>query len=173
MNVKTKTKKRITMLFIVCLSLFTVLFSGCSFSEEQNAKEIVPGTSNGEYATQQRLSAIEYSLYVNKQITVFSEQLQTRLNSCINLGVENDSEVKRAEHSVEIMKKAKNGMEITYPSKERDADREEVLEAMDVSINDTENYIADLKQGKDVKKYASIFKEDVNQLTGLASLYYE
>ena len=157
---------------VAILSLAIILcMTGCSNSSHF---KIQPAEPDGTYATATRLTALEYSLYMNKQLTVFATQINTRMLAVQNAkDTDYVDEAKLAEESKDIMHDARAEVEVTYPSEGRDDDRETTLEAMDVAIADMEKYIEALKSGQDVSDFADIFENDFNALTGLANLYYE
>ena len=82
----------------VYLFVFSLLMSGCA--------KIKPDTpQSGKYATQNRLSAVEYSIYINKQLTVFTNQISTRMGSISNLSKDFnvDNEITLAQNSLDIL----------------------------------------------------------------------
>lgn len=155
---------------VIISSALIVLGTGCS----SESYEIGPGTPNGNYATQTRNTSLEYSVYINKQITVFTGLLDTRIIS-INNGkhVKNPTEIQSAKNALDTMKDIRDEVEITYPSIGRESDRLMILTQMETTIKNMEDYIACLEKGGDTSTYADIFSEDFNQLTGLAQMYYQ
>lgn len=60
------------------LTLTIISSSGCQ-------TEIKPADpKDGKYATQTSMTSLEYALYMNKQITVFTNQLSTRMAVAAN-----------------------------------------------------------------------------------------
>ena len=100
--------------------MLALLLAGCG------DVEIKPDTPDGHYATQNRLSAIEYSIYINKQITVFIGQLSTRITA---IRTDNDlagsNEPELAKEGLSIMQDARDEVEVTYPSEGHDDDGDE------------------------------------------------
>lgn len=90
---KKGNKCLIALMFVSLLTL-----TGCD--------PIVPDSpEDGQYATQTPMSAVEYSIYVNKQVTVYTQQLTTRMTmarNAENAGYEN--ELSQTKNSIEIMK---------------------------------------------------------------------
>lgn len=159
-------KKR---LFIIITSLLFAI-TGCS----QSDFAIRPGKPDGEYATQNRNTSLEYSIYMNKQITSFVSLLNTRVVSIMNSDkVSNPLEIDNAKTARDSMKDIRDEIEITYPSLDRDDDRAAVLKQMDACIKSMDEYIDSLSKGNNVSYYADIFSEETNQLTGLAQMYYQ
>ena len=97
---------------ILCVGMIcNILFTGCSTEIKPDSKE------EGVYATQNPLSAVEYSIYMNKQITVFTNQLTTRMimaNNAQESTYENEADM--ADESVKIMEDALEEVVVTYPS---------------------------------------------------------
>ena len=155
---------------LIIAAALMLAVTGCA----QKDFTIKPGKPDGEYATQSRNTSLEYSIYMNKQITVFVSLLNTRTISIINSkGVQNPLELETAKNARETMKDIREEMEITYPSLERDDDRAMVLDQMEACIKSMDDYISALSNGKSVSAYADIFSEESNQLTGLAQMYYQ
>lgn len=138
--------------------------------------EIKPGSaSDGKYATQTRTSSLEYSIFMNKQITVFTNQITARMSICKNMmqGFNADNELTLANQSLNIMQDALEEVTITYPSVEGEDDRETTILAMETAIDHMKGYVAALENNEDVSGYIKDFENDFSQLTGLASLYYQ
>lgn len=161
-------RKNVIILVSLMMILSILLLTGCD--------EIGPDKpTNGKYATQNQTSSLEYSIYMNKQITVFTNQLSTRMGSVKNIseGFSVDNEITLAEQSLAVMQSTYDETYTVYPSNGADDDRSATLTAMATSIEHMKSYIEDLKAKKDVSGYYKDFENDFNQLAGLASLYYE
>ena len=150
-------------------TMLMLLLTGCDTKIEPDKP------TDGKYATQNQTSSLEYSIYMNKQITVFTNQLSTRMGSAKNIsnGYNVDNEITLAEQSLSVMQAAYDETNTVYPPNGADDDRQATLTAMETSISHMENYIEDLKSNNDVSGYFKDFENDFNQLAGLASLYYE
>jgi len=128
--------------------------------------------SGDTYSTQQRNSSIEYSIYMNKQIVVFANQLNARVTAVNNMKKSYYSdEAEMAKQSLKTLKETRDEVDVTYPSVGQDENRLTTLKAMDTTLHDFEEYIKALEAGNDVSGYIDIFMNDYNQLTGLANLY--
>lgn len=154
--------------------MLTVLLCAAVCAEMTGCAPIKPKKPDGTYATQNRLSSIEYSIYINKQITVFTGQLMTRMQAILNLkDTTYHDEYALAAHSLSVMQKARDEVEVTYPSTGRDDDRTSVLRAMKTAMDDMNAYLDAIQDGDDLTSYKDTFQGDFNELTGLAALYYE
>ena len=142
--------------------------SGCN-------TEIKPdSTDAGTYSTQTSMSSLEYSIYMNKQITVFTNQLSSRMviaKNWSNTAYENERDM--AEESLEIMNDALDEVVVTMPATNADDDRESTIEAMQTATDHMQQYIDAIDAGEDVTAFSDVFNNDFNALTGLANLYYE
>ena len=139
------------------LTLTIISSSGCQ-------TEIKPADpKDGKYATQTSMTSLEYALYMNKQITVFTNQLSTRMAVAANH--------KDVQQSIETLQDTLDEVTVTKPSKEKDDSREAVMTAMETAIEHLKSYKSDLDEGKDISGYADEFQNDFNELTGLANLY--
>ena len=66
-------RRTLTFYFIPVLCCLFLFINGCS------PEPIEPSTEyTGTYATQHRMSAIEYNIFINKQVTVCVNQLVAR-----------------------------------------------------------------------------------------------
>lgn len=128
----------------------------------------------GTYATQTKTTALEYSIYMNKQITSFVNQLTTRMTMINNhQDSQYENEVELTEESIQIMEDILEQVTVTYPSETGEDDRESVILAMETAIEHMNNYKEALEKGESIKGYAEEFQNDFNALTGLANLYYQ
>lgn len=130
-------------------------------------------TSDGNYATQTPPSAIEYSIYMNKQITVFTSQLTSHIALIINTNGTYENMLTVAEESLTIMNDVLNEVIVTYPAVGYADDRDTTITVMKTCIEHTENYIHDIKDNKDISGYVDKFQNDYYALTGQANLYYQ
>lgn len=142
-----------------------LLLCGCSIDP--------PDPDNGTYATQYPQSALEYSIYLNKQITVFTNQISTRLNQAVHSKDGNyENEADLAQQSVDIMQDTLDEVTATESSDYSEENRLSVIEAMQTAIDHMKDYTAAVKNGEsDLTDYTHSFENDFNALTGLASLY--
>ena len=165
-----KCEKRILMrkkaFLALMLTLTIISSSGCQ-------TEIKPADpKDGKYATQTSMTSLEYALYMNKQITVFTNQLSTRMAVAANhKDVQSSNESYMTQQSIETLQDTLDEVTVTKPSKEKDDSREAVMTAMETAIEHLKSYKSDLDEGKDISGYADEFQNDFNELTGLANLY--
>lgn len=148
------------------LTLTIISSSGCQ-------TEIKPADpKDGKYATQTSMTSLEYALYMNKQITVFTNQLSTRMTVAANhKDVQSSNESYMTQQSIETLQDTLDEVTVTKPSKEKDDSREAVMTAMETAIEHLKSYKSYLDEGKDISGYADEFQNDFNELTGLANLY--
>ena len=148
---------------IFCLTSYALF--GCG--------EVRPAdVSEGTYATQQRMTAIEYNLFISKQITVFTNQLMSRI--AIIHGEEKMSypqELNLAKSSRREMQEALDSVITAYPSTGDDENRKTTISAMQGAIDDMDKYIEAVEKGEDVQNFKTIFQNDFNGLTQQAGLY--
>lgn len=154
---------------IIAFSLAALLLlSGCSEIKADNPKD-------GNYATQNQNSALEYGIYMNKQIQVFINQISSRqaIARNINSGFNADNEVALTEESIKTMQETYDEVITVNPSNGADDNRESTLTAMQTAIDHMEGYRDAVKNGDSVDGYVKDFQNDFDQLTGLANLYNE
>lgn len=165
-----KCERRILMrkkaFLALMLTLTIISSSGCQ-------TEIKPADpKDGKYATQTSMTSLEYALYMNKQITVFTNQLSTRMAVAANhKDVQSSNESYMTQQSIETLQDTLDEVTVTKPSKEKDDSREAVMTAMETAIEHLKSYKSNLDDGKDISGYADEFQNDFNELTGLANLY--
>lgn len=153
---------------ILTLIACTCMYCLCACSS------ILPDTSsNGDYATQTPPSAIEYSIYMNKQITVFTSQLTTHMALIVNAGSNYENIIVVAEESAKIMEDVLDEVIVTYPAVTYEDDRDATIIVMETTIEHMKSYIEDLKDGKSISEYVDNFQNDYYALTGQANLYYQ
>lgn len=129
---------------------------------------------DGKYATQTSMTSLEYALYMNKQITVYTNQISTRMSVLANhKDTESSNEIYMVEQSVETLQDTLDEVTVTKPSEGKDDTREATMAAMETAIEHMKDYESDLNEKKDVSKYADLFQNDFDELTGLANLYNE
>ena len=150
----------------LCVLAIVLLLSSCTKVEPDSSRD-------GKYATQNRLSAVEYSIYINKQLTVFTNQISTRMGSVSNLSKDFnvDNEITLAQNSLDILQETYDETAVVYPSEGDDANRDTTLIVMMTAIEHVQSYIKDLGKNVDISGYYKDFENDFNALTGQAGLY--
>lgn len=136
--------------------------------------EIKADSPAGEtYATQNKVSALEYNIYMNKQIQIFINQISSRMGIARNIseGSQVDNEYSLALESAKVMQETYDETATVYPSNGSDDERESTLLAMSTAIAHMEAYAEDVNKGNSVDGYVKDFENDFNQLTSLANFY--
>ena len=150
--------------------LFCLLLSGCggcsSFTIEPDS------ASDGTYSTQTSMSSLEYSIYMSKQITLFTNQLTATI-SIIQTDYDYENALDLANENLDSMEDAYEEVTVTMPATTAEDDREMVMEAMETAIGHMEQYIEALENGEAVDGFKSAFQQDFNALTSLSTLYYQ
>ena len=128
--------------------------------------------TNGTYTTQTRLSALEYSIFMNKQLNVFINQLSTHMGMAYNSdNYSYDALLPSAEQSLTSMQEAYDEVMVTYPAQGNDDERLTALTQMSTAISHMEEYISYIKQGKDISDFSQYFENDFLALTSTATMY--
>ncbi len=164
-----KAPKRI----IIVLSLSALTLVGCG---SENNGFTIDGKkaleTDGTYTTQTRLSALEYSIFMNKQVTVFTNNLSTHIALAQNSKNFNyDANLVTAQNSLEQMQNALDEVVVTYPSQGSDNDRETAIITMKTAISHMKEYIEKIENNEDISDFSSYFENDFLGLTSVASLY--
>lgn len=152
--------------------LFSALFlcsvTGCATNIQPDSAQ------DGTYSTQTPMTSLEYSIYMNKQITVFANQISTRLlmaNNSTDRSYENEADL--SDESVKILEDVLDEVTVTKPAATSDDDREKTIQAMQTALEHMQAYAKAVRDEKDVTKFKDDFQNDFNALTGLANLYYQ
>lgn len=129
--------------------------------------------ADGKYATQNKESSLEYSLYMSKQIQVFINQISSRMSIARSISEGNtvDNEYTLANQSLETMQETYDELITVYPSTGSDDERESVILAMSTSLEHMKGYVETVGNNGDVSGYAEDFKNDFDQLTALSNFY--
>lgn len=152
---------------LICVTA-CIAITGCDTKIQPDSK------SAGTYSTQTPMTALEYSIYMNKQITVYANQLSSRM-SMVKNSTDNpyEHETDLAEESLKIMTDTLEEVTVTKPAETAEDDRETTIEAMQTAVDHMQQYVDALNNQEDVSAFADVFQNDFNALTGLANLYYQ
>ena len=166
-----KNKRILIFFFLGMLAVST----GCG---TENHRITIDGKkaleTNGTYTTQTRLSALEYSIFMSKQITVFTNQLSTFITMAKNsANYSYDADLVLVENARDIMQDAYDEVLVTFPSQGSDQDRETALTCMETAILHTDEYIQRIRNNESTTDFPQYFENDFLALTSLASLYYQ
>lgn len=163
-------KKQIRFLALGCSTLMLgATLTGCG-----SEKDIVTTPRTDKYATQTRMSNLEYAIYMSKQCSVYTTQIMTRMKAIKNATQSYYSaESDLAKRSLTVMQETRDEVASIYPALGKEDDRKATLEVMDVAIQDMKNYLNSLQKNEDVQQYIPVFENDFNQITGRASLYHQ
>lgn len=158
-------KKTILKRFIVLAAVMMLMLTAAGCSGAAPAPK-------GYYATQTRMSAVDYNAYISKQLTTFASLINSRLVSIKNnSGEGNDVESDLASDAIDTMTQIREQVLVTYPSNGSDEHRKSVLEAMDVAISNMEAYRDAVDSGKTTSVFKTDFQNDFNNITSLAQMY--
>lgn len=159
-------RKKILIITFACIG---VMMAGCS-----SDYKIKPASSDQTgYVTQNPMSSAEYSLFLNKETTVFTNVLVTRMNAVRTITKENKKEeLTMIKANLSDMQAAADEVRVTMPSTGRDKDKEAMDAAMKAAIKHMKNYQDALKKDRNTSNYVQVFESDFNEITGLAQMYY-
>ena len=156
--------RKIIMFPLACICAFSLCACSVVSPEKKETKT---------YKTQNANSALEYGIYMNKQITVFTNQLSTHMMLLQNSDNTYENILPLAEESLNILQTTLDDVIVTFPSFDAEDDRETTIILMKTTVKNMEEYIATLKEGKSAKDFADKFQNDYFALTGMANLYYK
>lgn len=165
------------------VALFTTS-SFCACTSEIKIKPDSP--KDGVYSAQTANSAMEYALFLNKQTTVFTNQLTSHMMLIANTapfyqgmaGIKPESNLyefqeESAQQSINVMQDALDTVKVTMPSIGAEDDREAMVLAMELAIEHMTGYQEALRDGKDVSGFKNDFQNDLNALTAITNVYYQ
>ena len=128
-----------------------------------------PKAREGHLLTDSRMSAIENSLYTNKQVQVFVSAINAR-QLALMLG-RSDSELLAARAAVREMSEALNEFRQINPALGMDDMKEDTVVVMEQAIKHMEEYAAIAGGSGDTAPFNDIFTGDILNLTSMAELY--
>ena len=166
-------RKKLLTLFTVCL-MCSLFLPACSSSGDFDFSVDGPGAydTDGKYTTQTRLSALEYSIFMNKQINVFLNQLSTHMGLAYNSdSYSYDALKETAQQSLTSMQETYDAVVVTYPAQGNDDERETVITQMSTAIAHMEEYLQYIESDKDIADFAQYFENDFFALTATATMY--
>lgn len=156
--------RKIIMFPLMCICAFSLCACSVVFPDEKQSET---------YKTQHANSALEYGIYMNKQITVYTNQLSTHMMLLQNSDNTYENILPLAKESLEILQVTLDDVIVTFPSFDAEDDRETTITLMKTAVKNMEDYIATLKEGKSATDFADKFQNDYFALTGMANLYYK
>ena len=160
-----KTNGKIAIL--VCISLLS--FSGCKIQSADPQEGFY-----SEYA----MSAVEYSIFLSKQISVVENVLSTRMlmaNSVRTGEYSVPSEMSNTEEAISKAVAVRDELSVTRPAIGMETDQDNILELVKDSIEALQNYYDALdKKNKDrIIDAATEMKNCFLALSGEANTYYQ
>ena len=172
MRIRIIDMKKLLILMIAFI-LVGLMASGCAKSQDVFHPD---DRDTVDYATQTPMSVIEYNILANREITVFTNQLNTRMSTlrALNKGASSSilkNEKANARHSKQLMEEALNSFDVANPPTTYTDERKNTIRIMEECIEHFDAYIDDLESGGDIKQYNTIFETDFVAITGEASLY--
>lgn len=151
---------------LLCIVIMTLMLGACTPIVSDDA-------SQGDYATQNKVSVLEYSMFMNKQITVFTTQLTSHMSLIANEGCCYENIIPVTEETIRVLKADLDEVIVTYPPVSYEDARETTITVMQTAIEHMESYLQTMKDSKPVSEYVDIFQTDFHALTAQANLYYQ
>lgn len=169
MAVSASIIMRIKIISMLCISL-AIFLSGCG--------KIESGSIENGYATEFAMSAVEYSIFINKQISSAENILFTRMSMADNVmdGVyEISKEIENIDEAISKMDAILEETTITMPATNYETDRQSILNLMEDAKLALEDYKEVLESGSysRLEAYANQLKACYVALSGEANVYYE
>lgn len=152
-------KKRI---FVSLLLFCACLIFGCNEINPDKPEDV-------QYSTDNPVSSLEFHLFLNKQIAVYTNQITMVMFQC-----KNGSYVKeQSEEIILILNDTLDSVKTVNPPVGGDDEKSAVIKVMEDSLLHVKSCYEDMADKKDVSKYIEDFESDFTMLTGLSNLYYQ
>lgn len=158
----------------VLLAAATAMIINCC-----GCTKIGPGDPEGGYSTTYPLSAVDYNIFISKQISIASNVLMTRMEMAKSISsgegeVDIGSEIDNTDEAITKMQTIRGEVSITMPAITYETDHTTTLALIDDSVDALNSYKSALEE-KDSEKVADCaeqIKNCVIALTGEANAYY-
>ncbi|WP_368189048.1 hypothetical protein [Blautia sp. 1033sp1_1033st1_G9_1033SCRN_220408] len=156
--------------FIIGTILIAYSVTGC--------EKITSSSPEDGYNTDVAMSAVEYSIFLTKQISVIENVLTTRMAMAESIAAGTDEcskEIQRTEDAISKVSAAKDEIAVTMPAQSMDTDRQNILDITEDALNVLNTYLDNLKNSDaTAAKESSIeMKNCIIALTGEANAYYQ
>ena len=155
--------KRMTLFVLAFIILSTLSLSACT------PIALPPYAKDGHLLTENRVSALEYSLYTNKQVQIFVSAIHVR-QMALTAG-KTDGEQEAAETACREMSEALNEFKQVNPALGMDDMKADTVEIMERSVKHMEEYQDALAEGSDTEFLKDLFSGDILDLTSMTELY--
>lgn len=158
-----------TGLFIGAI-LMASSFTGC--------EKIQSSSPEDGYNTDVAMSAVEYSIFLSKQISVLENVLTTRMamaDSVANGTYECSKEIQSTEEAISKVSATKDELTVTMPAQSMDTDRQNILDIAEDSLNALNTYLDNLNNNdiEAIKSSSVEMKNCMIALSGEANAYYQ
>lgn len=130
------------------------------------------------YNTDYAMSAVEYSIFLSKEISVIENALSTRMSmaqSVADGGYEASKEIQSTEEAIDKVSDAKDEITVTMPATTMEGDRQNLLDLTQDALNALETYKENLASGdKDSLEASAVeLKGCFVAISGEANTYYQ
>lgn len=163
--------KNIQKIWVLAGSIMALLTcSGCEKIESSSPED--------GYNTDVAMSAVEYSIFMSKQISVIENVLMTRAVMAENIAdgtYDISAEIQNVNESISKVVATQNELLVTMPAQSLDTDRQNILDLTDDAINVLIAYRDDLGSNdlQAMKTAAAEMKSCMMALSGEANAYYQ
>ena len=146
---------------------------GCS-----GCAKIQSASPEDGYNTDYAMSAVEYTIFLNKQISVASNILFTRMSmagSVADSDYEAEKEIQSTQEAISKMEAVKDEVTVTMPAASLETDRQNILDLLEDSLNALNTYQEHLQNGEldKLDNSAIELKNCFTALSGEANTYYQ
>lgn len=148
----------------------SILGSGC--------EKIQSSLPEDGYNTDVAMSAVEYSIFLSKQISVIENILMTRMtmaDSVANGSYNSSLEIANTEEAISKISAVKDELYVTMPAQSFDTDRQTILDLVEDALDILIEYQNNLKNSSmtAIKNSGVKMKNCMLALSGEANAYYQ
>lgn len=162
---------------LLCVGLLATL-PGCNSNSNENyAKVQEDGTI--KYNTDDEVDPMNYTIYVNKEITLMTNILSTHISNGDNVEKGKylaTDELKTVESDLDLVQEAIDSVDTLHPPTDYEDDREAILTAMVTAQDSLERYRDALngEGAQTIKECIGLMEGDYATLTGkMQAVYWE
>jgi hypothetical protein len=162
--------QKVQFFIVIIIAIIIAVFAAATI--------ITSPVKTNKYQTEFPLTALEYTLSVNKEITLVLNLLETHMSNgrnVINGEYPVTDERDNVRHDIVMVKDAVNSVNVTYPAKQYADDREDILRRMVNAQSSLEAYEKCLTEGDmdGLGRIIDVMKSDFTALKGLFNNHWE
>lgn len=154
---------------IICALGMVITMTGCTEIKNADPKD--------GYATEFPMSAVEYNIFLNKEIGVIENILITRITAAQNLSMGGavNLEISNVKEGIDKLTDIRDELTVTVPAVDQESDHETILQNTDEALAAMEAYL-DALEDSNISNLDTVTDRMMNiylSLSGEANSYYK